>query len=296
VQQRDLEQRLSKFHEAFRTALFRANGSSLLSEVANLAHYGKATLNLTPQQAFGYVRQDCVQLINRTFAMAKNDGLITPAEERLLLQLQQSLCLSPRDLAHVTRELESLKLIQAIRSGNIPSVPPTVTLPSSEVCHWDSPATYHRELKTQTRLLCGQIILTNRKLRFVSVQGGFEFPVTKVASARYRAPGGVQLQLTRQQGNGYYEVARADLLCEIFHALLKHAHRQEVLLQEGSRHIAQEVKAAVWRRDQGRCVQCGASDYLEYDHIIPFSRGGASSTNNVQLLCRRCNLAKSDAI
>ncbi|MGV0157167.1 HNH endonuclease [Rhodococcus sp. GB-02] len=39
-------------------------------------------------------------------------------------------------------------------------------------------------------------------------------------------------------------------------------------------------------------MECGASTYLEYDHIIPFSRGGASTEGNVQLLCRACNLAK----
>ncbi|MBV8232504.1 MAG: HNH endonuclease, partial [Planctomycetaceae bacterium] len=63
-----------------------------------------------------------------------------------------------------------------------------------------------------------------------------------------------------------------------------------------SRHIPHEVKIEVWTRDGGRCVGCGASDYLEFDHIIPHSHGGASTVNNVQLLCRRCNLEKSDRI
>lgn len=34
----------------------------------------------------------------------------------------------------------------------------------------------------------------------------------------------------------------------------------------------------------------------ELDHIIPLSKGGTHEYNNVQLLCRRCNAAKSDMI
>jgi 5-methylcytosine-specific restriction endonuclease McrA len=42
---------------------------------------------------------------------------------------------------------------------------------------------------------------------------------------------------------------------------------------------------------------CGATDELHFDHILPFARGGTSLTAaNVQLLCARHNLAKSDRI
>jgi 5-methylcytosine-specific restriction endonuclease McrA len=46
------------------------------------------------------------------------------------------------------------------------------------------------------------------------------------------------------------------------------------------------VKLEVWKRDGGKCVMCGASDELHFDHDVPFSRGGTSMTAaNVQLLC-----------
>jgi len=56
--------------------------------------------------------------------------------------------------------------------------------------------------------------------------------------------------------------------------------------------IPQGVKKAVWARDGGRCVYCGDASNLEFDHVIPYSKGGADSVENLQILCRRCNRSK----
>lgn len=63
-----------------------------------------------------------------------------------------------------------------------------------------------------------------------------------------------------------------------------------------SRAITQEVKDRVWNRDGGKCVQCGSNENLEFDHIIPFSKGGANTYRNIQLLCELCNRSKSAKI
>jgi hypothetical protein len=60
-----------------------------------------------------------------------------------------------------------------------------------------------------------------------------------------------------------------------------------------ARFISVETRREVWRRDQGRCVQCGSQERLEFDHIIPVAMGGASSARNVQLLCEGCNRQKA---
>jgi hypothetical protein len=63
------------------------------------------------------------------------------------------------------------------------------------------------------------------------------------------------------------------------------------------RIIPTAVKLAVWKRDGGKCVQCGAPDELHFDHDLPWSKGGTSLTEvNVQLLCARHNLQKSDQL
>jgi hypothetical protein len=62
-----------------------------------------------------------------------------------------------------------------------------------------------------------------------------------------------------------------------------------------SRSIPQDVKIAVAVRDEGLCQHCGTSaGPMQYDHVIPFSMGGDNSVENIQLLCRRCNRAKSN--
>ena len=60
--------------------------------------------------------------------------------------------------------------------------------------------------------------------------------------------------------------------------------------------IPEEVRIAVWRRDNGRCVKCSSRERLEYDHIVPVSRGGSNTVRNIELLCEKCNRCKSDNI
>jgi hypothetical protein len=63
------------------------------------------------------------------------------------------------------------------------------------------------------------------------------------------------------------------------------------------RLIPTTVKLAVWKRDGGKCTICGAKDELHFDHDLPYAKGGTSITvDNVQLLCARHNLEKSDRI
>lgn len=64
-----------------------------------------------------------------------------------------------------------------------------------------------------------------------------------------------------------------------------------------SRSISRNVMLQVVRRDRGVCCSCRKNvpdDEVEFDHVIPHSRGGPSSVDNVRLLCRSCNRKKGD--
>lgn len=59
-----------------------------------------------------------------------------------------------------------------------------------------------------------------------------------------------------------------------------------------SRYISDATKQEVLARDQGKCRQCGTTENIEFDHVIPVSKGGPSTTENLQLLCRSHNRQK----
>jgi HNH endonuclease len=80
---------------------------------------------------------------------------------------------------------------------------------------------------------------------------------------------------------------------------LERAHtamQQEIVPTQRREPIPREVRLAVWQRDGGRCRQCGDNFDLQYDHVIPFSMGGASSVENLQLLCGPCNRDKGASL
>jgi len=67
------------------------------------------------------------------------------------------------------------------------------------------------------------------------------------------------------------------------------------MAKKNSRYIPKAVKDAVQRRDRDICQLCGnQSEYMEFDHITPFSLGAPATVGNIQQLCRKCNLKKRD--
>jgi 5-methylcytosine-specific restriction endonuclease McrA len=60
--------------------------------------------------------------------------------------------------------------------------------------------------------------------------------------------------------------------------------------------IPSDVRRAVFERDGGKCVACDSNFDLQYDHVLPVSLGGATTVENLQLLCADCNRRKSNAL
>lgn len=107
---------------------------------------------------------------------------------------------------------------------------------------------------------------------------------------------------------GYFELVDVKLENDgkrkVFVFILTLADKQDITEQHSSvidmahtRLIPSEVKKEVWKRDEGKCVLCGSTKNLHFDHDLPFSKGGTSITpKNIRLLCMSCNLSKSAKI
>ena len=63
------------------------------------------------------------------------------------------------------------------------------------------------------------------------------------------------------------------------------------------RAFTPQMKREAYERQNGICIKCGKQfnfDEMEADHITPWSKGGKTSADNCQMLCKTCNRKKSD--
>lgn len=78
--------------------------------------------------------------------------------------------------------------------------------------------------------------------------------------------------------------------CPVFHCAEPFTETKE--LRRISREIPRVVQFRVLKRENQICSVCGNSvkdENVEFDHIIPWSKGGSSEESNIRLLCSRCN-------
>ena len=53
-------------------------------------------------------------------------------------------------------------------------------------------------------------------------------------------------------------------------------------------------KSMIYKRDKHKCQYCGCTKDLTIDHIIPKSRGGQDTWENLVVACSYCNTKKGD--
>lgn len=71
-------------------------------------------------------------------------------------------------------------------------------------------------------------------------------------------------------------------------------------IKKTSRNINLRMRWTILKRDNFCCKKCGRSPakdtsiILHIDHVLPWSRGGETEIENLETLCDRCNLGKSN--
>lgn len=59
--------------------------------------------------------------------------------------------------------------------------------------------------------------------------------------------------------------------------------------------VTPKQRSEIFERDGNKCLRCGKTEKLSIDHIVPLSKGGDNSSDNLQTLCLTCNSCKQDA-
>jgi hypothetical protein len=257
----------------------------------------KQALALSDDQANAIIRTEALALYNQWFASVIQDGIITEEEEAGLTWLQEWAGIRKIDIEHHLQRMQKVKRLALYREGKLPSVRTRRILEGGETCHWESPCTFMYQTRTRSVRATGDLMVTSKHLFFISPAKNVTFRPSRILDI-IKYANCLEISVSAAQGSGQYHVPDTEELEAILAGVVR---KHKFLLSESyssakSRHIPDDVKREVWDRDNGRCVRCSAVDYLEFDHIIPHTRGGANSVKNVQLLCRKCNLSKSDRI
>jgi HNH endonuclease len=205
------------------------------------------------------------------------------------------------------KDLDYLKYITDIRQGHLPVIRVNAILDTDEVPHLDTWAIYYKPNK-QVRFIHGRIVATSKKLYFITPdRDSMKIDWNNVVNVYERLgqmPDGnntmlMHIEVSKGVGGGLYLVADPTLTVAIITTAVRVWKRHLVQLKENpnTQGIPEHVKVAVFQRDGGRCRQCSyTGPYIEYDHIIPRSKGGQNTVENIQLLCRQCNLKKSNRL
>lgn len=213
----------------------------------------------------------------------------------------------PEQAQGLLQKLSNEKYLCNIRNGHLPVVRVHTILDTDEKAHLETTAVYYKPNK-QTRFVHGKIIATNKKLYFITPdRDSMTIDWNNVVSVYEQSgttPQGqhailMHIQVSKGSGGGLYFVPDPKLSTVIIDTAVRlwKRHLVELKANPNTQGIPEHVKKAVFHRDGGCCVQCGyAGPYIEYDHILPRSKGGKNTVDNIQLLCGQCNRKKGNRI
>ena len=140
-------------------------------------------------------------------------------------------------------------------------------------------------------------------------EGRYEEVLNEIKSLKSITPANIHdysrlLNLLDPENEQFVNEHYAEVGCRVFgHAcpvfFVQSGGTETIEGRAESRTIPRHVMLQVVRRDNHVCQTCHQyvpDDQIEFDHLIPFSKGGPTTTANLRLLCRACNRKKSSSL
>jgi hypothetical protein len=260
-------------------------------------------LGFTKSEATGLIEPYAQTFVEHVLADAKSDGVLSQPEEKSLEWLLSQFKLAASFRQYIASEIEELRTFTEIAHGRLPQLQNIagIELRAGELLHFHGRARYLRERQRKsgvaTESFDGPLSVTDERALFSSRLKSFAFNHTSIIG--FRSDRGWLEVRSGAKGAGIYEFDdKWRLASAIWQTAVAKSNQTVVESTAGlpGRHIPRTVRQRVYQRYGGRCAECGDAQYLEFDHIVPVAKGGSNSEENVQLLCRRCNLKKRDLI
>ncbi|MDB5296763.1 MAG: hypothetical protein JWO31_2746 [Phycisphaerales bacterium] len=262
-----------------------------------------AALGLTEAELRAAIQPQARTVVEQSLAQAKADGQVTEAERRGLYWLIATFGLPATAREYVDNVADDVNALAQIEAGRLPSVrvPGTfLQLRPGEIVHHAGYGTYavtrRRAAGDHVEEHRGTVAITDSRLIFTAPTMALDLNHRRVLGINVGSNFADVQAGAKGTGCYYFESGRTEWAPVIYRVAIGRANQTIVDRAVGnpSRHVPRDVRQRVWQAYGGKCAECGATEYLEYDHIIPHARGGSSTEANVQLLCRRCNAKKSD--
>jgi hypothetical protein len=274
------------------------------SEMSDLALVVRE-LGLTSKQLRSIPVPNKKEILATALGAIKSRGEILPEDRDHIRTLAEYLNATDDLLKPCLMDLDLYTKIFAIRMGDLPEIESAkLILDRGEKLHFSVSTTFEKSVAGKIKRQGGTLYVGSRKLRFVGLRRSHEMRYASLLQVDFalQKNSKITIAVASGAGGGVYRLKQSrdpGLLVELQESirfLIRKAKGLEVKRGRDTRYIPNDVRSEVWYRDSENCVICGATEYLEFDHIIPHSKGGATSVENLQLLCRKCNSQKSDSI